>query len=164
MPPVTFAQTAELEDAAGVVIERYEAGETYDLTPDRVGRWKRRGYLVDDEGVAAPAAIPLPPVEQSQAFEQHRISEGVTTNGPAPSGPLPGAGQAPLSSVSEAGQASTSPTLTDAEIAKLVGLPSTDESAKTEPAATSVASGPTSSTAPTPSGGDGRKGRQRSKG
>lgn len=62
MPKVIFREKAELENAAGVVVESYDAGSVHDLPMDKCHRWIKRNkaeWYKSGEPAKEPDLAPL---------------------------------------------------------------------------------------------------------
>lgn len=143
MPRVLFTEDAQIENAAGQVVEKYLAGSVHDLPMDKCRRWMRRNKAeMFQPAPEAPAAEPVP------------LSEG-----PEAGGPSLASGPEKPSSVSPAGPASVTMISTSSD------APTRTEGAESLPSteAGKDSATPMPSTAQTRRGGGRRTTRKGSK-
>ena len=143
MARVAFTSDAQLENAAGVVVESYRAGSVHELPIDKCRRWVRRNRAVFTDAPVrdAPqeAAEPAAPLARG-ASRDSGLAKPSSASRQAPASP------APTSSTSG------KPTSKDAAEPS----PSADASAQKE-GVSSTLHLPTSSTQRTPPGGGSRR-------
>jgi len=92
MPRVAFTSDAQIENAAGVVVESYRAGSVHELPIDKCRRWVRRNRAVFTDAPVrdAPqeAAEPAAPLARG-ASRDSGPAKPSSVSPPAPASPAP---------------------------------------------------------------------------